>query len=321
MKKELLITALLGALLFSGCAKSAAAQTTEVPAGGYEGAGTAEVEYSANDVSAETGYYEAEKTETEPTELNEPDEPADPVQFQEKLVYRGNLTLETLTYEETLQNIRQHISKYNGMIEYENEPDQNYGWYTDNYRPQRRLSLTVRIPTESYGDFLADMEGTGKVISRSSDIENISRKYNDTSVRIEALKKQEERLLDMMSKAATIEEMILVETRLTEVQTDLNLLQSQMSQMNTDIAYSTVTISLTEVVEYTKYDPSFTERIADAFADGWNGFLDLTEGVIILVLTVWPLILILAAVFLFARHIFRKRKDRKEAAETEKEIL
>lgn len=312
MKKNILMSLMLAAALLSGCgSQTAASGKNEAAETEYEASGTAAMDYEPD----EYAYSEEAKNESVPQEET------DPAVYQEKLVYRGSLSIESLTYDDTLKNIRELVGKYGGITENESESDDNYGWYSDHYQPKRNLWMTVRIPTEQYQQFLQDMEGTGKVISRSSDVENITRRYNDTSVQIEALQQQEERLLDMMSKAETIEDMILVETRLTEVQTQLNQLRTDLNVMDTDVRYSTVTISLREVHEYTEYNPTFGERLANAFSKGWDNFTGLIGDLIILAVMLWPLILIVAAV-IFAVLTVRGRKKKAAAAEkTGKEIL
>ena len=95
-----------------------------------------------------------------------------------------------------------------------------------------------------------NMEGSGKVTNRSTNVENISRQYADNEAVITALRKQEERLLEMMDKAETIEDMIAIEARLTDVQTELNRKLSYKSSMDTDVEYSTVHLYINEVAEY-----------------------------------------------------------------------
>ena len=50
----------------------------------------------------------------------------------------------------------------------------------------------------------------GQVTSKSSEVENISQKYYDTSTRVEALEIEQARLLEMLSNASEIESMIAI---------------------------------------------------------------------------------------------------------------
>ena len=72
-------------------------------------------------------------------------------------------------------------------------------------------------------------------------------RYNDQSILIESLEKQETRLLEMMDKAETIEDMITIESRLSEVQTQLNQARNTLAGYDTDIDYSTINVQIEEV--------------------------------------------------------------------------
>ena len=143
----------------------------------------------------------------------------------EKLVYRGSLSIQTREYDKSAAALREKVNAFGGFIENENEYSQG-GYYTG--KEQKSLwvlYMNVRIPTERFEEFMGGAEDIGNITSRSSSAENISRVYNDVSAQIEALEKQQKRLLEMMDRAETIEDMIAVEDRLSEVQYQLNKLK------------------------------------------------------------------------------------------------
>ncbi len=122
-------------------------------------------------------------------------------------------------------------------------------------------------PTEKFEEFMSGGGEIGNVISRSSSAENISRVYNDVSVQIEALEKQQKRLLEMMDQANTIEDMIAVEDRLSQVQYELNSLKTHRQSMDTDVAYSTINVSLNEVRIYSETDEGFFTKLSNRFVN------------------------------------------------------
>ena len=233
----------------------------------------------------------------------------------EKLIYRAYLCIETLNYQETIKEIRNHIKKYEGMVEYENEYSDNYDWYKENAEDVMHAQLTIRIPTKHYDEFLNQVEGSAKVISKNTSIENITKEYNDNSVRIEAFEVQQKRLLEMMTKAETIEEMIAVETRLTEVQTELNILKSYQSSMDTDIEYSQITLNIDEVKKYTESTSSFLSKIKERFIEGLEGFVEFIVNVILVVVYLSPFILVIGCVLYILNkknklpQFIKKKKD------------
>ena len=92
----------------------------------------------------------------------------------QKLIYTCNLRIETLTFNDTVKNIKDLITKYNGFIESDQVTDDSYDWYYSSYNKTRgTLSeyIVIRIPTKSYNAFLNDVEGNGKLINKSENVE------------------------------------------------------------------------------------------------------------------------------------------------------
>ena len=160
----------------------------------------------------------------------------------QKIVYTGNLSIQTLEYEKSAASIRKKIKDAGGFSEAESERDNDYYWYnrSGGSGNTRYLSITARIPSEKFEDFINSLSGDGKVMNRSVNAENISQVYANKETYKKSLEKEQERLLEMMDKAQTIEEMITVESRLSEVERQLNVYKTDLAQMDKDVEFSTV---------------------------------------------------------------------------------
>ena len=184
------------------------------------------------------------------------------------------------------------------------------------------MTLTVRIPTKYYNDFLGGIEGEDKITSKRSYVENISRKYYDTSARIEALEIQQDRLLDMLAQATEIEDMITIESRLSEVQYQLNSAKTSLASMDADVAFSTITVNVSEVMEYTPaQEPvksnTFVDRLKNTLSETWEFFWEMLEGLLFAVIRLIPVALVVGVVALIIRAIIKahKKKKMKKAAQ------
>ena len=316
-----------GAVLLAACGSRGEGTASSVPSDGKETGAytTTEEAYWDGDEMLDTGMYEeaAAEAATASESASTAAGGAELALRDDKLVYTCHLSLQTLEYAESAAAIRDAVKKYEGIIESETETNDGYRWgdlywYEDDAEGERNrldLYLTARIPTESYDAFVEEVSGIGKLLSKTQSTDNISRAYYDTETHIKALEIEEERLLEMMNKAETIEEMILVEERLTEVQNTLNCERGWLADMDSDIAYSTVTIELREVREYTPGatdpDPSFGERIRDSFQNSIAGFVHILEGILHVIILLWPFIVIGLVVFLVIRHQMKKRRAKR----------
>lgn len=240
--------------------------------------------------------------------------------LEEKLVYYCDLDIETLDYAGTMSAIKDTIKKYGGVIQSENESDDSYHWYYEDYRKTGGTLhnyLQVRIPSEKYDSFLSELDGIGKIISKSTSVDNISQQYYDTTTQIEALQIQEKNLLAMLEKCETIEDMITVQDRLSEVQYELNSLQTTKRYMDVDVAYSYVNINVSEVLEYHyENEPvktnTFIDRLQNTLKSTGTDFLSFMEDLLFVVIRLMPYLLITAVICLiFRKKIKQKLDDRK----------
>ena len=229
----------------------------------------------------------------------------------EKLVYTGWMNIETKDMESFLPEFSALVSEYQGITQ--NMQERNYG-------ERRYISLTIRIPAKDFENFIEALRsGSGSITGIRTDVENITRRYNDNEIEIEALETQHARLLELMAKAEDLSDIILIEDKLTDVETRLNILKSWRSQMDEDVAYSTLDIEISEVSTYTR--TSFGQRLKEAFQESWidfaEGMADFTVGVVYHL----PLILLLIVLFfilrkpvgkLFGKIRLGKKKETKE---------
>jgi len=316
MKRWMKGIAIASLLLAAGCGSSSSfASTASEPSFIEAPAGNAAMAAGTSDYAAESEYMMDEASDRK--ETSESGSEASAITGQ-KLVYTGSMTLETLNYEETAAAVRERIRSYKGIVEREDEWDGDHSWYYTDGRKRtanRTLSMTARIPTGSFDAFMNDMDGAGKVTSRSQNVENISRRYSDNSIEIESLQLQQERLLQMMEKAETVEDMIQIEERLSAVQTQLNQKKSLQSSMDTDVEYSTVYLNINEVQMYTPdVDPGiqiggFGTRLLETLKSSAVHFVYFLQNLVLGLIRIAPYLL-LAALVVFIWVKYRKSKGK-----------
>ena len=336
MKKFKRITAVLACfiilvLVISACGSSKSASTSEYDFATEEAAGAVDdYEYgngyaaSMTQAKAYDGEETADTGSGSPTEPEQP-EAVEPAESNQKLVYTCWMTIQTLEFDKTQSSVKDAVKKVGGIIESESVTDSDYHWYYDSYYKKSGTltsNLTVRVPSAKYEEFLTLLDGAGgKVTNKSQNVENITKRYNDQTVYIQSLETQEQRLMEMMEKAETVEEMITVEARLTEVQTELNQARSSLANMDTDVKYSTVNLTLEEVVKYTdtpKTPLTFGERVADAFVESWANFVAMLQGIVIGLIYILPTLLLVLAILLVVFLIHREYRKKHPRVKKEK---
>jgi len=337
-KRYLFILLMIIALVLTGCSSSSSMDKTPVDSADFgEGEDYKESDISAYSamsaensdsagMAADTNSSDKKDGNPENTEDKNPNNQNDvkAEKKAEKLVYRCSLDIETTEYKETMESIQKVIQKYSGIIDSQNESDNDNGWYEIDHEKTRgtmTCNIIVRVPSKDFNSFLNSMEGKGKMTNKSLNVENISRTYYDTEATIESLKIQEKRLLDMMKDADNVQDMIHIEDRLTEVQSELNSYKTQLSIMDTDVAYSTITINVNEVLEYKEPAPGkktnkFSQRLINTITESWEHFLSVLEELLFAIIHLMPFAIlvgiILIPILLFSKKNSEKRKKAKE---------
>ena len=326
MKKRFVVPAVfVMAMCLSGCGHSAS--YSEAPSASYmkEDMGYA-AEEAAYDVADGT-YMDAADAAVEPMEVggaamkesstNGGDTSALRAQDGQKIVYTGNLSIQTLEYDKSAASIRKKIREAGGFSESESESDRDYNWYrySTGSSSTRSLSITARIPSEKFESFMDSLSGDGKIMNRSMNAENISQVYANKETYKKALEKEQERLLAMMDKAETIEDMIAVESRLSDVERQLNAYKTDLSAMDKDVQYSTIYIDLQEVKRYSDETPTttFPEKVKYAFEDAISTFRDFCEGIILFVVRSFPFLILLGIVIALLIRQAKKSQAKKIA--------
>lgn len=255
----------------------------------------------------------------------DPDGQADPQSSNRKIVYTGNISLQTLEYDDATKSIHDKINSYGGFIESENTSnDDPYWYYSDRSganakRTRRNLSITARIPADKFEAFMKDLEKDGQVINTSVNAQNISVSYANHDASRKALEIEQERLLKMMEKAETIEDMIAVEERLTQVERELGSEKTVLSDMDRDVNFSTIYINLEEVFEYSEsvVETTYGERLKRAFGNAIEGFVEFWQDLLLFVVGSFPFLIMLAiliaVIVKLVRRGRRRRAEKREA--------
>ena len=139
------------------------------------------------------------------------------VQVGRKLIRTFDMSIETKEFDEVLSGIQEKVQKLGGYIE-QSSLDGGSAYYSDY---NRYSNMTVRIPSDKLDGFIENVKETANVTYISESTEDITLKYVDTESRKIALETERDRLLELLEKAETVEDIITIEGRLSEVRYQL----------------------------------------------------------------------------------------------------
>jgi len=148
----------------------------------------------------------------------------------------------------------------------------------------RYADISLRIPSQKLDSFLESVRGVATVTYESIGSEDITNQYFDSESRLEVCKTQYDRVLELLKKAENMEDIILLEQRLSELTYEMERLSGNLKHWDDLVDYSSVQIGLREVsvIHYSASDDGFGTRVSDGLRNTFSGigvfYEDLAQG-------------------------------------------
>ncbi len=317
MKKRTILAGIMSclmvAMLLTGCGNSSASKTEGIGARDIAVANTqaADVYYSE---AAETSYYDTEDAVAEEDAAYEEDAEIDVQDTNRKLIRNVDMNVETEEFDTLLQNVQNRITSLGGYVE--NSEIYNGSGYYDGYNSMRSANLTARIPAEKLDEFLSLVSEISNVTRKNESVTDVTLQYVDMQSHKQALQAEQTRLLELMEQAESIEDIISLESRLSEVRYQIESMESQLRTFDNQVSYSTVELYVEEVEKYTPIEePGRLQKMTEGFVDSLqgvgNGFLDFCIGFVIALpyLLVWAIVIVIIVLII---RLFIKRGKKKQ---------
>ena len=305
MKKALsLLLAVL--LVFALCACGSADTASSAPAASYDMA------YTEDAYPAEAEEYGGFAV-TGGTQL-ESGSGAAPEGSPEKLIYSASATVETTEFDGTIEKLSALVEQYGGFVESSSVNGSNYYTQSRGYSSTRYASYVIRVPSDKFSALMGSLSTLGNVPYSHTYTENITAQYYDTDARLTAYQTQEARLLEMMEAAKTVEDLIAIEEKLTELRYQIESLQSTLKNWDRQVAYSTLDLEVQEVVEYTPESRmSYGQELALALTNGLKRTGEFFKDLLLAIVGALPALVILAVVLAILIPVWKKRRKARKA--------
>jgi hypothetical protein len=156
---------------------------------------------------------------------------------EQKLIRTASVVLDVEGLEEAIEAITVTVTGVDGFLAKSNV----YG-----AAENRTAELTVRLPAQHLDAVLKEIKQVGKVQRSSTGSNDVTMQYIDLEARIRNLQRQEERLLDVLSQASTVEDILRVEQELARIRGELEARTAEFRYLKDRVDYATVDIFLHE---------------------------------------------------------------------------
>lgn len=230
----------------------------------------------------------------------------------EKIIYSCYAEIETLQFDESCAEVTKLIDRYGGFLESSTVRGEDYY-----YDGRRSAEYVIRIPRVHFEEVTENLSALGSVSYCSISAENITSQYRDTESRLTACRVEEERLLAMLEKAGTVADMLDIESRLSDVRYEIESLTTAILGWDSLINYSTITLCVDEVIEYTA-EPQlgYWERIGRGFMNSLRDVGEFFKDLLRVVIVSLPVLVVLGAAAVVVVLVIRAGKKRRAKRKT-----
>ncbi|MFE3760322.1 DUF4349 domain-containing protein [Streptomyces sp. NPDC059104] len=221
-----------------------------------------------------------------------------PAAVRPNVIRTGTLSIETAEPQKVLTAARTAADGAGGYVGNESTQRAADGRLTS--------TLTLRVPGERFDAVIGALEGSGKLLGRKVEAQDVTQKVADVDSRVASQRASVARVREMMDKASALSDVVMLEGELSRRQSDLESLIAQQTALKDQTSLGTITVSVSEpaAVERRteeKGDPSF----GDALSGGWSVFTTVVRYLALAVAVVLPFAATAAAA-LFGFRLYRR---------------
>ena len=258
------------------------------------------------------GEYSWDTDETADTGVTSENGVEAQVENGRKLIRTVSLSLETKEFDSVLTNLSTKTTELGGYIETSSVNGNSYSHHSTRY-----ASYVIRIPADKLNEFVEVVSELGNVTQKNESVEDVTLRYIDVESHKKALETEQERLLELLSKAENMEEILTIESKLSDIRYEIENYESQLKTMDNQIDYSTVSVYVDEVERVTDTgEKGFFEEIKERFGNSLYVVARGIRGLVIGILGSLPILIVcggvIAVVVIVVRKILKKRNMRKE---------
>lgn len=266
----------------------------------------------ANVVGNGTGAVAPEKNADGGSVISQP--PSAPEDLGRKIIREGSASLETIEFKKTINALYAMVKDMGGFMESQTIQGGRY-----NYSSLQSATITVRVPSARFDDAMFGLSSLGTVVQQSTNGTDITDQYTDSQSRVRNLKIQETRILELIMKAQKLDEIVVLEQRLSDLRYQIESLENSLKNYDRMLEYSRISLQISEVVKESDMKPvpkTLGERLAQAFNNAWTGFVEGLQDLMVWLVRNLFTLLILALIAFVILSVLRARSRKRKGIES-----
>jgi len=151
------------------------------------------------------------------------------------MVYEADMTIEVEEGQvrDTARKVMGMATSFNGYV--------SYSWIEE-----KRAVISIKVPADQLDSVMDAVRNLGKVKSENLNAYDVTDQLIDLEARLNNSRATEKRLLEILSMAENVNDVLMVEDRLKWVREEIEMLEAQLKNLMSSIDYSTLTVTIEE---------------------------------------------------------------------------
>nr|WP_301539618.1 DUF4349 domain-containing protein [Paenibacillus sp. NEAU-GSW1] len=229
--------------------------------------------------------------------------------FNQKLIYKANLTMEVSQYEKSVSELRNAIHQSGGYI---------LQFQDGQYENEKGATYTIKVPSASFMSFIDRIDGIEHTrFERQLGATDVTEEYVDLESRLKAKQVVEERLLGFMDKAERADDLVKFSQQLAEVQEEIEQLKGRIRYLDRNVAYSTIELRIyqpSETTAHDEQDKNLGERMALALSGSMDAVSVALQAILVFVVGALPVLAVLAIIGIPVYFLLKRRSPKAQSA-------
>ena len=230
----------------------------------------------------------ASKTGTQTLQLSQ-------LESQRNITYVATMSVSVDDVKEAVENAKNVAEQLGGYIA-------SIDFSLDS---AQKATVTLKVPASRYREAIDKISALGKLDRLQENAIDVTDQWVDLKARLNNLRAEEARLLQLLEKATSISDVLQIEDRLASIRYQIEFYEAQLRNLERTITYATITVNFTskhKTIEWPSID------LASTLRDGIATALAVLSFLIIAIIGLTPIIVIGGIGWITYKQILKRRK-------------
>ena len=156
---------------------------------------------------------------------------------ERKVISTASISLEVEAVESTIKQVQTVVEGMGGFVE-------NLSSSGGSSPGEQHANMTLRVPQDRFLATVEAVERLGEVQNRNLGTEDVSERFIDLKARLQSSLREEQSLLSLLERTATVSEILTIERELSRVRADVERYQGQLNFLERRVDLATIHLSL-----------------------------------------------------------------------------